>query len=134
MAVSEHRVTSHRDGRSLVAWVCHAGDDVVITIGGGTAPHVGAVVLAQPHPSQHNLKDASPSVSILTIPPHKEEPVARPIAEAVCRATGRVTVVTAGVHEDELDREGIETYLRLAGTMAAELAARLGAADTGVAS
>lgn len=125
----EHRVESRSDGRSLAAWVCRAGQDVVISVGGGTSPHIGAVVLAQPHPSSSGLDGAAPSASILTIPPHKEEPVARPIAEAVCRATGAVTVVTAGVHEDAIDREGIETYLRLARQMAAELAAMLGTAD-----
>ena len=39
--------------------------------------------------------------------------MARAVAEYVCRRLGRVTVVTAGVHEDDISRDGIETYLRL---------------------
>ncbi len=58
----------------------------------------------------------------MTIPPHKEEAVARPIAEAVCRASERVTVVTAGIHEDRLDAVGVRIYLELAQRMAVELA------------
>jgi len=60
----------------------------------------------------------------MTIPPHKEEAVARPIAEAVCKASGQVTVVTAGIHEDSLDTAGIRIYLDLAEKMAVELAER----------
>ena len=131
MDVFEHHVENGHNGRSLTAWVCRVGHDIVITVGGGTQPHVGAVVLTQSHPSTQGARGASVTTSVLTIPPHKEEPVARPIAEAVCRATGRTTVVTAGIHEEGLDRNGIDTYLRLADTMANELAARLGANEPG---
>ena len=53
------------------------------------------------------------SCSVLTIPPHKEEPIARGVATRVAEAFGRVTVVTAGVHDDNLDAEGLAIYLRL---------------------
>ena len=99
-------------GRSLTARVCEIGDDVVVAVGGGDRPHVGCVVLAVPTPGR-GPTGFSPSTSVLTIPPHKEEPIARAVAECVCRRLGRVTVVTAGVHEDEIDRDGIMTYLRL---------------------
>lgn len=55
---------------------------------------------------------------MLTIPPHKEEPIARSVAEGICRRQGRVTVVTAGVHDDGIDRAGIEVYLRLGDELA----------------
>ncbi len=132
MFAFEHQVESDGDGRSLTASVCLAGVDIVITVGGGARPHIGTVVLAQPHPSSPVPTERfSVSSSVLTIPPHKEEAIARPIAEAVCRTTGRVTVVTAGVHDDDLDRSGIESYLRLTQQMATELADRLGAQTPG---
>ena len=62
---------------------------------------------------------------MLTIPPHKEEAIARPVAEMICRRLGRVTVVTAGVHEDGIDRAGIEVFLRLAGDLADAIVDRL---------
>ena len=96
----------------LTAWVHELGDDVVVAVGGGDRPHVGCVVLAVPTPGR-GPTGYSPSTSVLTIPPHKEEPIARAVAERVCSRLGRVTVVTAGVHEDGIDRDGIETYLRL---------------------
>jgi hypothetical protein len=106
------RVVDADSGRALTAWVREVGDDVVVAVGGGDRPHVGCVVLAVPSPGRGDEGFAA-SCSVLTIPPHKEEPIARAVAECVCRQLGRVTVVTAGVHEDEIDRDGIMTYLRL---------------------
>ena len=105
-------------GRRLTAWIHEAGDDVVVVIGGGDRPHVGCVVLAVAARVRDDGSGFSVSSSVLTIPPHKEEPIARTVAEAICGRLGRVTVVTAGVHEDDLDRAGIETYLRLVDELA----------------
>ena len=114
------RVSDASSGRELCAFVREIGGDVVIAVGGGDRPHVGCVVLAVP-----NTGRTTPTVSVLTIPPHKEEPIARAVAEAVCRRCRRVAVVTAGVHEDGIDGEGIGTYLRLAGELAMAAADRI---------
>jgi hypothetical protein len=66
---------------------------------------------------------------VLTIPPHKEEPIARSVALRVVEATGRVVVTTAGVHDDHLDRAGIKAYLKLGDRLGDAVAAAL-AADT----
>jgi gallate decarboxylase subunit D len=117
-------VVDASSGRSLTAWVREVGDDVVVAVGGGDRPHVGCVVLAVPTPGR-GASGFAPSSSVLTIPPHKEEPIARAVAECVCRRTGRVTVVTAGVHEDDIDRVGIMTYLRLGDELADAVAESL---------
>ena len=120
MSCFEHQTLDRATGRSIKANVTHAGEDLVIVVTGGTQPHVGTIVLAQPCGSDRS----GVSCSVITIPPHKEEPVARPIAEAVCKASGQVTVVTAGIHENDLDTAGIRIYLDLAVQMASELAER----------
>lgn len=117
-------VSAEDDGRRLTAWVTGMGEDVVIAIGGGERPHVGCVVLAVPGAGR-GATGISPTVSLLTIPPHKEEPIARAVAEGVCRGLGRVTVATAGVHEDGISRSGIETYLRLGDVLAEAILKRL---------
>jgi hypothetical protein len=121
-----HRVEDPKSGRSVEARVEEVGEDLVIAVGGGQRPHVGCVVLAQPLPSKQPGKTWSASCSVLTIPPHKEEPIARSIAVALAEALGRVTVVTAGVHDDGLDEDGIATYLRLGRELGEELVTRLG--------
>ena len=101
------------------------GEDLVVAVGGGQRPHVGSVVLAQPLPSKAPGREWSASCSVLTIPPHKEEPLARGIAVKLAETLGRVTVVTAGVHDEDLDAEGVACYLRLGKELGEELARRL---------
>jgi hypothetical protein len=122
---AEYRVEDSGSGRHVEARVEEVGEDLVIVVGGGQRPHVGCVVLAQPLPSKLPGKRWSASCSVLTIPPHKEEPIARGIATTVAEALGRVTVVTAGVHDEGLDADGIATYLRLGRELGDELARRL---------
>jgi hypothetical protein len=119
------RVENSATGRGLSAWPTWMGEDLVVPVGGGETPHVGCVVMAVPSPSKGGRPGWSSSSSVLTIPPHKEEPIARGIAERLANELGRVVVVTAGVHDDNLDRAGIEDYLSLAKELENELVARL---------
>jgi hypothetical protein len=118
-------VENPNSGRRLEAWVREAGDDLVVVIGGGEKPHVGCVVLAQPRRTSEGAPGGSASCSVLTVPYHKEEPIARGIAERLANELGRLVVVTAGVHEDAIDREGIEEYLRLGDELGEKLTAEL---------
>jgi hypothetical protein len=119
-------VTDRDSGRSITAWFRFVGEDLVVAVGGGERPHVGCVVLATPNPSGGDRPRRSASCSVLTIPPHKEEPIARGVATRLAERLGRVAVVTAGVHEGGLDRAGIEQYLRLGERLGEELLRRLG--------
>lgn len=110
----------------MTAWIRLVGEDVVVVVGGGERPHVGCVVLAQPHPSPRSDDGWSASCSVLTISPHKEEPIARAVATRVAAVCGRVAVVTAGVHDDNLDRAGIEVYLKLGERLAGVVADAVG--------
>ena len=119
------RVNDDSSQRYLEARVEVMGEDLVVAVGGGERPHVGVVVLAQPLPSKKGPGEWSASCSVLTIPPHKEEPIARGIAVNLSKTLGRVTVVTAGVHDDNIDADGIATYLRLGEELAEKLGAQL---------
>jgi hypothetical protein len=123
---SVFRVEDAPGGRQLEAAVRELGEDLVVAVGGGERPHVGCVVLAQPHPSKLPTRRWSASCSVLTIPPHKEESIARGIATRLAEGLGRVAVVTAGVHEDDLDAEGIACYVRLGEELGELLVKRLG--------
>jgi hypothetical protein len=112
-------------GRSMTAWFTMVGRDLVVAVGGGERPHVGCVVVATPNAGVGNSATRSASCSVLTIPPHKEEPIARGIATRLAERLGTVAVVTAGVHEDGLDRSGIEDFLRLGERLSEELVRRL---------
>ena len=125
MESSQVWVEDPESGRRIGAWVTSVGEDLVVAVGGGQKPHVGCVVLAQPSPSKTKAGGWTASCSVLTIPPHKEEPIARGVATRVAEAFGRVTVVTAGVHDDNLDAEGIAIYLRLGKELAEAIVTHL---------
>ena len=65
---------------------------------------------------------------MLTVPPHKEEPIARAVATRIASECGRIAVVTAGVHDDNLDGAGIDVYLRLGERLAEAVADAVGVA------
>lgn len=105
------------------------GKDLVVDIGGGDSPHVGSVVLAVPVPSRSRPGHWSASCSVLTVTPHKEEPIARAVATRLTEELGCTTVAVAGVHEDDLDAEGVRAYLELGARLAEELVSRLERSD-----
>jgi hypothetical protein len=120
------RVEEEPGQRYLEARVAVVGEDLVVAVGGGERPHVGCAVLAIPYPAKGDAEGWSASCSVLTIPPHKEEPIARGIATRLAAGLGRVTVVTAGVHDDDIDAEGILLYLKLGEELAGKLLASVG--------
>jgi hypothetical protein len=118
-------VSASHGTRRLWAVATRAGADLAVVVGGGERPHVGCVVVAQPHRSAAQPERVRVTSSVLSIPPHREEALARPLAEALARATEGVVTVSAGVHDDDLTPDGIATYLALAERLRDRLLRRL---------
>lgn len=78
-----------------------SGADLTVMLSGGTHPHIGAVALAQPRPSLRGDGSRSATVSVLTLPGHLEDEVARWAAHLLAVRSGGNVVVTAGIHVDE---------------------------------
>jgi len=90
------------------------GTDLVLTIWGGTVPHVGAVALAQARPSLADPGVASATSSVLTLLGHKDDVVAREAADRFAAALGSTVVATAGLHVDAATPEEIQTLIATA--------------------
>ena len=118
-------VTVRQGALVLSAVATKLGDDLVVAIGGGARPHVGCAVLAQPHPSTADPERSSSTASTLVIPPHRDDAIARTVADALARGLGVVVLAAAGVHTDDLDASGISAYRRLARRLADRLLAAL---------
>ncbi|MBI4917763.1 MAG: hypothetical protein HY825_18130 [Acidobacteria bacterium] len=122
---SRVEVTVRQGALVLQAVANRLGHDLVVAIGGGDRPHVGCAVLAQPHPSTADPERSSSTVSTLVIPPHRDDAIARTVADTLARGLGVVVLAAAGVHTDDLDASGISTYRRLARRLADRLLAAL---------
>ncbi|MGC1401970.1 MAG: hypothetical protein WA974_03485 [Thermodesulfobacteriota bacterium] len=106
--------TSIKEGRFLLqARVILVGDDLLVSIWGGTHPHIGAVALALPRPSLKDRKKTSATSSVLTVLGHKEDQTVKAVSETLSAIFKRNTVVTAGIHWDNLKAEEIKVIVRM---------------------
>ncbi|MEM3586430.1 MAG: hypothetical protein QXO71_03815 [Candidatus Jordarchaeaceae archaeon] len=100
------------EGRCHVwAFFFFLGDDLVVGIGGGEKPHVGALAVAEPRPSENKPGIISSTSSVITLFGHKEDIVAREAADSIARQTNRVVTVTAGIHVRNATEKEIEILL-----------------------
>lgn len=84
------------------------GDGVTIHLGGGERPHVGAVAIAIPRPSLRDPARTSATSSVITVTGHKDDELAKPLAELAAARLGQVAVVVVGVHVEGATDEDIE--------------------------
>jgi hypothetical protein len=90
------------------------GQDLLVSIWGGTRPHIGAVGIATPRPSLKNPKKWSATSSNFTFLGHKEDVMVKEISEKLATRLRRNTVVTAGVHWDRITSNEIKILQNLA--------------------
>lgn len=109
----------------LWAELIPVGNDWLVTLQGGEAPHIGAVAVAQSRPSSSDPQQASASASVICIGSHKEDEIARSAALRLAAAAGSVVTVTAGMHWDDLPQEDIATIVELADTLVDQLLAEI---------
>lgn len=92
-------------------YVVHAellslGADLAIALHGGTHSHVGAVAVAVPRPRYDDGRLRTPSASIITVPWHKEDVLAREVAVSFAKEFDCVTTVACGIHIDHTVVDG----------------------------
>ncbi len=87
------------------------GEDLLVSVYGGTQPHIGAIALGIPRPSLKLDGSFSATVSVLTLTGHKDDAVARLVAQEVAAELQRTTVVLAGLHIDSAAPEQIQAFM-----------------------
>jgi hypothetical protein len=83
------------------------GAGVTVSLTGGQRPHVGAVGLGIPRPGLRDPQATSASSSVLTVTGHRDDALAKPLAEIVASRLGQVSVVVVGLHIDNATSEDI---------------------------
>ena len=85
----------------LKAVLIPMGEDLLISITGGTRPHLGGL----------SLVDGSPGGSfsqVLVLPGHREDEPALAVGRQVAQVTGRAVAVAVGIHWDILTKNEIQ--------------------------
>ncbi|MDX2446353.1 MAG: hypothetical protein QNK29_04045 [Desulfobacterales bacterium] len=107
MSDKEITVRTHEGEYDITAGIRLVGQDVLVAIWGGEKPHIGAVAMAQPRPSLKDPDITSATASVFTYVGHKEDDLAKAAAEILASVLKTHVVVTAGIHWDNLSKEGI---------------------------
>jgi hypothetical protein len=107
----EFRVTTDKEAYNLEAFVKKIGQDFLVAIYGGEKPHIGAVAVAQPRPSLKDPEVMSATASVICLPGHKEDELAKAASEILAAALNTQVVVTAGIHWENISEEGVQKII-----------------------
>ncbi|MCR4402046.1 MAG: hypothetical protein NUW12_04575 [Firmicutes bacterium] len=95
-----------------------AGNDLVVTITGGDAPHIGSVAVAVPRPSLRDPSVTSATASVITLVGHKDDELAKPIAEFMAARLKVAVVAVVGIHVDGATPDDVECLRDIAWELA----------------
>lgn len=107
----EFNVKTDKEAYNVEAFVKEIGQDLLVAIWGGEKHHIGAVAVAQPRPSLGDHRLRSATASVFCYPGHKDDMIAKEAAEKISSALNTNVVVTAGIHWDDIDEEGIKSVI-----------------------
>ncbi len=102
------------------------GQDLLVSIWGGTKPHIGAVGVAIPRPSLRDPRKWSATSSNFTFIGHKEDILVKKISEKLASQLKRNVVVIAGIHWDDISNKEIKAIENLTKKLSGEILRRLG--------
>jgi len=88
------------------------GEDLNVALTGGDSPHLGSVAVAFSAPGAAGGGKEF-SVSLITLPGHREDLLARETALTIAEGTGRNCAVSCGIHIDGITPPEISRVLEL---------------------
>jgi hypothetical protein len=127
--VHEERMKRYRvevtEGRFRIQGLIEEiGRDLLVSIWGGTKPHIGAVGMATPRPSLKDPRKWSATSSNFTFIGHKEDLLVKMISEGLSAQLKRNVVVVAGIHWNAITSREIEVIEGLTEKMSARILKR----------
>lgn len=105
------------------------GRDLLVSVRGGTKPHIGAIGMATPRPSLKDSKKWSATSSNFTFIGHKEDLLVKRISERLAAQLKRNVVVVAGIHWDGIISREIEMIEDLTERLSARILMKLKGTD-----
>ncbi len=110
--MKEYQVVVDKDSRyEIIIKGYRCGEDYSFTICGGELHHIGAVALGCVRPYDPILGRNSSSVSVITAHNHKEDEVAREMANLFANELNCRVSVSAGIHIDNATIDELKILL-----------------------
>lgn len=88
-----------------------AGDDLIVILSGGEKHHIGAVAVGIPRTSLSDKNELSSDTSVIAIPYHKDDLIARKWASSFSKLLGVVVTVTVGIHIDNANNNDLQILI-----------------------
>jgi hypothetical protein len=105
--------------------VQEVGQNILVSMWGGTLPHIGAVGMATPRPSLKDPKKTSATSSTFTYVGHKEDAVVKRVSERLAARFKTNVVVAAGIHWDDLTSSEIQIIEHLTQKLSGQILKKL---------
>ena len=102
------KASASQNGLLVEARAYYLGDDIVVSVGGGTQYHIGAVSIAVFEPERD-----SATVSTLCVYSHRDDSISAFFAKKISREMKCTVSVSAGIHVDNADENQIELLSKL---------------------
>lgn len=96
----------------VIAEVKIIGDDLMISVWGGTKPHIGSISVSVPRPGLKDKTIMSSTSSVINLIGHKDEVVARKFSEQLSAKFNRNAIATAGIHIDDITENQMDIIMQ----------------------
>lgn len=99
------RIRASLNDYDIVLQSTEVGNDLNIVIFGGKVPHIGVVAIGTVGPSAHDLEHKTTTVSLITLPGHKEDVLAREMVKYIAKELDKTVVLSCGIHIPNITTE-----------------------------
>lgn len=113
--------TADAGAYKIEAMVLLCGKDLSVTVCGGTRHHIGAYAIGIPRPSLQDAEKCSASVSVYCVTGHKDDQVARHMAQKLSSGLGCVVTVCAGIHINAANEKEILLFIQGCGKLTEQI-------------
>ncbi|MGL4450404.1 MAG: hypothetical protein ACRCTZ_04320 [Sarcina sp.] len=97
-----------KDKYKIKGIINFCGKDVNVAIIGGEKEHIGAVALAQPRKSLSDETKISATTSVICAMGHKEDELAKLVAESLAKQFNCIVSASVGIHIDNVTKDDID--------------------------
>ena len=118
----EERVYRAGEGRLQVKMlVTITSDGLVAQVYGGDKTHIGAVAISNPRPGLADPGKISCSTIVVPLLGHKDDEIAKPVAEVIAKTWGSPVLLVVGIHVEKASKREIDILINNCKEAAAEL-------------